>query len=301
MAITWHEHPDSRSGSLQPGGGTRKFEFRCLGTPHDSGVYATALSYLTTFDSFGFVLTDVAIDPITTGPLDADWSWAVIATYSNPESEESKEATSERETLNTVRYEFDVSTTSSHISHALHQTEFPGNLVDDAGSLKRAIESTYEGDVRGIDIPVPDLKLTITKVWPRALWRGAAGLANAKILARTASKTNKVKWWTFERGELQFLGARPEEIGIWATKVTYQFSASENRKNINFGEMANGFGVVLPEKRGHEYVWVYHKRQEVPNPAGAGTVMVAKPWSVQVAQVFEEENFSIFGLPNAPP
>jgi hypothetical protein len=301
MAITWHEHPDSRSGSLQPKGGTRIFDFRCVGTRSDYEVYSTALSNLTTFDSFGYVLTDISLDPITSGPADNDCSWAVSATYSNPETEESKEATSEREKIDTVRYEFDVSTTSAHISHALHQTEFPGNLVDDAGSLKRAIESTYEGDVRGIDIPVPDLKLTVTKVWPRAFWRGAAGISNSKTLARTCSKTNSQAWWGFARGELQFLGARPEELGIFATKITYQFSASENRENIDFGEMSNGFNVVVPLKRGHEYLWVYHKRQDVPNPVGGGRVMVAKPWSVQVAQVFDEVDFGIFGLPNAPP
>lgn len=298
---TWHEHPDSRSGSFQPSGGTRRGVFVVDGVRSDYDALSYALANLSIVDSFGYVLTDIASEPITTGSLDSDFSWQITATYSHPESEESKEATTEREKLGEVRYSFDVSSTSGHISHALHQTEFPGSLVDDAGTLKRAIESTYEGDVRGIDIPVPSMKLTITKLWPRALWRGAAGIANAKTLARTVSKTNKKVWWGFEQGELQFLGARPEEVGIFGTRVTYEFDASENRQNIDFGEMGNGFAVNVPMKRGHEYIWVYHKRQAVPNPAGAGEVMVAKPWNVCVAQVFEEVDFAIFGLPNAPP
>lgn len=298
---TWHEHPESRSGSYQPAGGTRRFQYVVDGVRSDYDALSYALANLSIVDSFGYVLTDIASEPITTGSLDSDFSWQITATYSHPESEESKEATTEREKLGEVRYSFDVSSTSGHISHALHQTEFPGSLVDDAGTLKRAIESTYEGDVRGIDIPVPSMKLTITKLWPRALWRGAAGIANAKTLARTVSKTNKKVWWGFEQGELQFLGARPEEVGIFGTRVTYEFDASENRQNIDFGEMGNGFAVNVPMKRGHEYIWVYHKRQAVPNPAGAGEVMVAKPWNVCVAQVFEEVDFAIFGLPNAPP
>lgn len=303
MTILWHESPESRSGSLQPKNGQRVFEFVCIGTSSDYVVYNTALSQLSTFDSFGFVLSDIGVTPITTGSTDDDFSWRVSATYSHPESDESQEAISERATLDTCRYEFDAGADTGHITHALHQKEYPGELVDDAGLHKRAIEATYEGDVRGIDIPVPSLGLTIWKIWPRALWRGGAGIANAKMLAGHVGKTNGAAWWGFDRGELQFLGARPEEIGIWATKITYLMKASKNVANLDFGEMATGAHVNVPLKRGHEYVWVYHKRMSVdrPGPAGGGTTMIAKPWSVQVAQVFDEINFNVFGLPNAPP
>jgi len=294
MAIVWYEHPESRTCTLE----TSTRVYVCLGTSREVDVYATATGNIPTTDERGFLAVSLSIDPETTGDTEDDFSWHATVDYQGPSGGGGGNI-EDRE--GHVSYEFDVSASSAHISHALHQTEYPGNLVDDAGSLKRAIESTYEGDVRGIDIPVPDLKLIVTKVWPRAFWSGSAGLSNAIVLGRTVGKTNDRPWWTFDRGEVQFLGARPEKVGLLATRVTYVFSCSENRRNIAFGEMANGFNVALPLKRGHEYVWVYHKRQEVPNPAGAGTVMVAKPWSVQVAQVFEEENFSIFGLPNAPP
>lgn len=301
MTIYWHEHPDSRDGSIQSSDGQRRFVHVCSGTSSDGDVYSAALSLLSSVDSFGFLLTDIQVQPNTSGASEDDWSWLVESTYSHPESEEAKDASGEREKIDTVRYDFDVSTTSGHISHAIHQTEFPGNLADDAGTLKRAIEATYEGDVRGIDIPVPSLTLSVSKVWPRAQWRGTAGIANAKTLARCAGKTNKFAWWGFAQGELRFMSARPEEIGVIATKVTYTFEASENRANIDMGEMGNGAGVVVPLKRGHEYLGVYHKRQPVPNPVGGGEVMVPKPWIVYVSQVSEEVDYSIFGLPNAPP
>lgn len=303
MAIYWHEKPDSRSGSLQVGGGSRTAEYVVLGTSSDATAYSTALANLASYDSFGNILTDVALQMETSGSAEADWAWAVTATYSHPQSEESKDGEADKEhRIDACRYEFDIATFDGHISHALHQTEFPGNLVDDAGTLKRAIEATYDGDVRGIDVPTPEVKLNVTKVWPRAFWRGVAGITAIKNLGRVVAKTNAIPWWGFDRGEVLFLGAKPEDVGVYATKVTYQFALSENRQNIDFGEMANGFGVQVPLKRGHEYIWVYHKRQPVPNPlGGGGNVMVAKPWNVCVAQVFEEIDFSILGLPNAPP
>ena len=302
MTIRWYEADTSRSGSLQVGGGTRKFEFICLGTSSDSAAYQTALSNISSFDSFGYILTDVSLDHETTGSSEEDWAWRVTATYTHPQDEKSKDGEAQQDNaIDTCRYDFDVGSTTGHISHALHQTEFPGQLLDDAGSLKRAIEATYDGDVRGVDIQIPEVRLNVWKIWPRAFWRGAAGIANLQSLGRTVGHTNEFPWWGFLRGELLFLGARPEDIGVWATKVTYSFAVQENRRNIDFGEVADGFGVVVPEKRGHEYIWVYHKRQPVPNPLGQGQVMVAKPWTVCVSQVYAETNFALLGLPNAPP
>lgn len=302
MTIYWHEHPDSRDGSRKAQDGSRTTVHICSGSSDDAAIYSAATSNLATSDAFGNVLTEIKVEPNTSGASEDDWSWRVSATYSHQLSEESKESSnSETEQVDFVGWDFDVSTTAGHMSHAIHQTEFPGNLVDDAGTLKRAIEASYEGDVKGIDVPVPSLTLSVFKVWPRAVWRGMAGIANVKTLARCAGKTNQNPWWGFDRGELRFQSARPEKLGVLATKVTYTFEVSENRANIDMGEMGNGAGVVVPLKRGHEYLGVYHKRQPVPNPVGGGEVMVPKPWIVYVSQVSEEVDYSIFGLPNAPP
>lgn len=302
MTIYWHEKPESRSGSLQVGGGSRTAEYVILGTSSDATAYSTALANLAAYDSFGNILTDVALKMETSGSADVDWAWAVTATYSHPQSQDSQDGEAQQENqIDFCRYDFDIATTNGHISHAIHQTEYPGGFVDDAGQLRRAIEATYDGDVRGVDIPLPEVKLNVWKIWPRAFWRGSAGIVALKNLGRVVAKTNDKPWWGFDRGEVLFLGARPEDIGVYATKVTYQFALSENRRNIDFGEIGNGFNVNVPLKRGHEYIWVYHKRQPVANPAGGGNVMATKPWLVCVAQVIEETDFGILGLPNAPP
>ena len=296
MSMTWHEAADSRDGSFQPKDGQRTFRFVATGATSDATIYAYALSNLTLTDALGFVLTDVGVQPITIGPTADACSWLVVATYSHPQSEESQEANDQQLPTGGIDWTFRAGTQSGHIDHALHQTEYPGGAVDDAGALKRGINVTADFEVRGIDIPVPQMELKIWRYYPRQIMKGNAGIQTAKFLASMCGTTNNADWWTFERGELRFEGAEPEDRGVFDTKVTFTFAAEANRKNIDFGQV--GFAAVnIPLKRGHEYLHVQHKR----DADDAGKEMIVRPWRVCVAQVSPEADFSLFGLGNSPP
>jgi hypothetical protein len=178
----------------------------------------------------------------------------------------------------------------------LHQTEYPGGAVDDAGALKRAINVTADNEVRGVDIPVPHLELVIWRYYPLDFTTGIAGIMFAKFLASMCGTTNNAPWWGFDRGELRFDGDTPESRGVFDEKITIRFAAESNRTNIDFGQVGLA-AVNVPLKRGHEYIHVQHRR----DADEAGREMIVRPWRVCVAQVSPEADFSLFGLGNSPP
>ena len=295
MTIRFYEHPDSRSGSVQAKDGNRSLVYVCLGTRSDATAYGTALGSLPIVDDFGFILHDISIKPETSGPTDDDCSWIITANYVHPESEQAKEAEEQRNGR-PVDWTFRVAETSGEISHALHQTEYPGGLVDDAGVHKRAINVADDGSVRGVGIPLPTVDLIVWKHFPRALLKGTQGIAFLKQMRKVASTQNDAAWWGFEAGELRLKEVVPEDVGTLWVKVTYTFATEENARNIDFGDIG-GANVNVPLKKGQEYIWVYHKR----DADDAGKEMIARPWRVCVAQVLRESNYTQLGLPNAPP
>ena len=296
MTQYWYEANNSREGSFQAKDGRRTYRYKVIGTLSDLTAYGIALSQLSTFDSAGFILHDIAVSPLAITPVEADCAFDITATYVHPESEEAKEAQSERLETGDCDWTWRASTTTETLTHALHQTEYPGGLVDDAGVLKRAIEATDAGDVKGVPVPVPQLEILIWKYFPRNLIKGAQGVQFVKNLTSQFGCSNSQPWWGFNRGELVLTHAEPEERGVKDVKVTLTMSCQANRKNIDFGNVGNA-NVVVPEKRGAQYLWVYHKRSAADN----GLEMVPKPWRVCVADVVPEVDFSTFGFPNAPP
>lgn len=299
MSFYFYEANDSRDGSFQAKDGQRRYRHIVRGTSSDLTAYGIALAQLSTFDTAGFVLHDVQLRPLAIVPNEADCTFECLASYVHPESEEAKEsAQASGNDLDTggCDWTWRASAATETLTHALHQTEYPGGLVDDNGVMKRAIEATDAGDVKGVPVPVPQLEILIWKYFPRNLLKGAQGVQFVKNIASRIGCSNSQPWWGFNRGELMLMNAEPEERGVKDVKVTLTMSCQANRQNIDFGAVGNA-NVVVPEKRGAQYLWVYHKRSEADN----GLEMVPKPWRVCVADVVPEVDFSTFGFPNAPP
>ena len=297
MALIWHEHPESREGSFEFSGGQRLGKYIVQGSSSDVIVRNFALANLPNRDGVGAILSDLSIRPITTGLVDDDFSWQCMPVYSHPATPASLEADSIQLPTGGYDWTWKSDTQTGHVDHAIHQTEYPANLVDDAGMLKRAINVTVDDEVRGVDIPVPQMDLIIWKFFPRALLKGATGIATAKYLSSCCGKTNSAPWWGFERGELRFGGCDPEPRGIQDIKLTYHFQCEANRANIKFGYMIGEGDCTVPLKRGHEYLHIQHRRHKSTD----AKEMVPAPKRVMVAQVSEELDFSTLALPNYPP
>lgn len=299
MTIRFYEANDSRDGSFQARDGSRKYRHIIKGTSSDLSAYGIALSQLSAFDTAGFVLHDIQLKPITIVPIEDDCAFECLSTYVHPTSEQAKESeaggTSNLETGESD-WTWRASAASETLTHALHQTEYPGGLVDDNGVLKRAIEATDAGDVKGVPVPVPQLEILVWKYFPRDLIKGNQGVQFVKNMAASIGCSNSQAWWGFNRGELVLMGAEPEERGVKDIKITLTMSCQANRQNIDFGAVGQA-NVVVPEKRGAQYLWVYHKRSADDN----GLEMIPKPWRVCVADVVPEIDFSTLGFPNAPP
>lgn len=296
MSYYFYEANDSRDGSFQAKDGRRAYRYIVRGTSSDLTAYGVALSQLSTFDTAGFVLYDVQLKPLSIVPTEADCAFECLASYVSPESEEAKETASERLETGDCDWTWRSSAGTETLTHALHQTEYPGGLVDDAGVLKRAIEADESGNVKGVPVPVPKLELLVWKYFPRSLLKGAQGITFVQNMASLIGCSNSQPWWGFKRGELTLMAAEPEERGLKDIKVTLTMDCQANRKNIDFGIVGNA-NVVVPEKRGAQYLHVYHKRSEADN----GLEMVPKPWRVCVADVVPEIDFATLGFPNAPP
>lgn len=294
MSLTWHEHPDSRPVEKSEGDkdGSTTYAHIITGTSSDLTAFGYAQSKLPATDPHGFVLTNIRVHNLTVGGTEAEWSWRVESTYNHPNSEDSKD--SKKELI--LDWTWSTGTQTGHIDHAISQVEYPGGLLDDAGALKRAINVSVDNEVRGIDIPVPQMELIIWKYYPLDYTTGISGVQFAKFLAAMCGKTNDAPWWGFDRGELRFDGAKPEARGVFDEKITFTFACEANRANIDFG-LVGDFNVNVPLKRGHHYLHVHHRRDE----DDAGKEIIVRPWRVCVAQVLEEADFSMFGLGNSPP
>lgn len=305
MAVEFYEHPDSRELTLAAKAGEHRKIYVVLNTANEYVAQSTALSNIPPADDGGYLLHDMIVRPETAGPSDTDCSWKVEAVYSHPESEDGE---GESYFVGLMDWATTSGVQNGRAMLAIKQTEFPGAAENDDTFVGRGIEVVDGGEIRGLDIQVPALELRIWRIWPRTSWKGATGIANVKALTGWNGSTNNAPWWGFERGELLFLGiGEPEHkvvgSGLKITKVTYRFECQANRANIDLGVMANGFGVNVPLKRGHEYLWTYARRQRkvAPPAAGGADEMVTRPWRVYVAQVYPELDFSLLGLGNAPP
>ena len=81
--------------------------------------------------------------------------------------------------------------------------------------------------------------------------------------------------------------------------MTYTFLGSKTKQNLEV-EMLTGIGlnteiVVIPEKKGWEYIWYAHGQATETSP-GSETFTKEGVTSAHVAKVYTEEDFAVLGL-----
>ena len=144
-----------------------------------------------------------------------------------------------------------------------------------------AIGVKEDGDVEGIDIVFPVLKLDYT-------FRHAAGVVSedfARLLASATARTNLNAFRGFAAGELLFVGGSGSDGTQNEAEVTYTFIAQPNETNYTIGLIAN---IV---KQGHHVAWVEFQDEK----AAAGQA-VKTPVRVHIERVYDAIDFaSVFG------
>lgn len=150
-----------------------------------------------------------------------------------------------------MRWSFDTQGGTIRITNSRATARFPGTAPDHKG----AIEVDPDGDVNGVDIVVPALKLTARKRWLKdsSLYNADTFMTYIRTLSRYTGQMNSGTYGAFANNELLFLGASGEFQAGKDNEVEYHFAASDNETALTIGALT---GIA---KNGHDYLWIAYK------------------------------------------
>lgn len=135
--------------------------------------------------------------------------------------------------------------------------------------------------VEGVEVPVPVGK------WSRSMTLPFMTMAYYKACKALVGKVNNAPWYNFPAESVLYLGKQftPGQGG--RTQVTHFFHDEDNLVAPIIAP-----GIEVPTKKGHDYVWVRYKSEEMP---GTG-IKIEVPAGVYVDVVHQSADFTILGL-----
>ena len=223
----------------------------------------------------------VNLVPIVIDESDAaQCSWRAQVEYSTPEYQTRSGEESETS--------FDTTGATEHVTQALETVGQYAPAGEQAPDFEGALGVDENGNVRGVDIIAPCFRFQLVRYRSDA----EMGTAYRSTLYDLTGTVNDAQYTVdgmiFKAGELLFLGARAVQRGWGDWQVTYDFLAKPNRQNITIGN------ITVPEKQGHDYLWVLYKRQIDTNATQHKTV--ARPIAAYVERVYERRDFTALDL-----
>ena len=223
----------------------------------------------------------VTFAPIMIDEADASkCSWRAQVEYSTPEYQTGSGEASETS--------FDTTGATEHITQSLETIGKYAPGSDVAPEFEGAIGVDENGNVRGVDIVAPSFRFQLVRYRDDADMGTSYRSTLYDLTGKVNSSAYTVDGMTFNAGELLFLGARAVQRGWGDWQVTYDFLAKPNRQNITIG------GITVPEKQGHDYLWVLYKRQVDANASKHKTV--SRPVAAYVERVYERRDFTALDL-----
>lgn len=273
----FYETPRSLEGLLTGAGESLGREWYCSGVLDPSEVFALALAHNPEF------YRGLARRSITRRSLGAADAWLVTVEYSTGQG------------FTPATRAFRVGAAPVKITQSLNtrfrrtaaDVDGDGNPTPGVGSApdhQGAIGISDDG-VQGCD------KVVGVMSWSKTVQRAACSDAYIRTLSNLVGKTNNAPFYGYPAYTLMYMGCEPSEakdvllggtLSIW--NLTHTFDHAETRVNIGVG------GLVVPEKRGHEYVWFEYK------PAVNGGARVQRPVAAYVEEVAGSGNFELIGI-----
>ena len=185
-------------------------------------------------------------------------------------------------TLDTGDYRFSFSTTgqTAHIKSCKQDvaTYVPPNKQA-ANYNHRQLIGANDGEVAGVDIVVPCLRLTLSYRQPKAVITDTY----VRLLELMTGTYNNATFFGRAAGEVLFLGADGYQGNKTDPQIDYQFLRLPNVTGLTIGTIT---GIA---KLGHHYLWVEYE----DDPQSR---MLKKPAAVHVCRVYESSNFSMLGV-----
>jgi len=266
MVFSFEETPESRASTADKNSATKTLIYKSVGEFDETIVeaYAYTGSPATVTVATGTLYrSSVNVDP------DGWGQYRVTVTYGKLDSKSVPTGTS--------TFSFDTSGATINIKAAkAHVASYP----DSGNWHKGAINVKADGDVEGVEIVIPALKLTYTFNHPS----GVVTEDFARLLASVTGMTNSATFRGFSAGELLFAGASGSDGSEAEASVSYSFVASSNETSLTIGDIT---GIA---KAGHDYAWV-----EFEDDVDAGEP-IRPPKRVHVERVYDSFAFaSVFG------
>lgn len=189
--------------------------------------------------------------------------WEIIATYGvGPAPDDQVQLDTTGETV--------------HMERALSTTAYgtdPPNLHD-------AIN--WDGErIQGVDVPIPSLKIQITRTVPKATIDATIG-----DLATLTGTVNSATYLGRPAGELLFTGLIAQTKDAESYRVTYSWKASPNLTDLEIG------GITGINKKGWEYLWAMTEKTIESNTI-QGSTIVPTVRAVYVQKLFREADHNL--------
>jgi len=282
MPLTFRELQSSRPANVGMTDGRLVREWIAYRTDLEEEVYAAAL---VTADPFwkGFIRQDVALKPAGGG------IWYVTVTYgtvgigggdqpvghsglggSAPTSPTAPTGT----TPLGAGYSFDTTGATAHITQSIQTVDRSVGSPDNSQAIGLTRDS-----VEGTDVFVPKFE------WQRTVHRPVCTVEYLKTLRDLTGTVNNDVFYTFPAETVLYLGASGQFTQGEGWSITHRFSYAPNEINIAIGN-----GLVVPLKRGHEYLWVAYEEQEVGNRV----LQVPVAWYVE--RVYRTRGFPLLEI-----
>lgn len=193
-----------------------------------------------------------------------------------------------------------ISTTggSQHITHSIKTLRSYPESVKDKHKQAIGVERTAKGElkIKGADVVIPTLKVTISAKIPQP----SDPFAFGRNLSRRTGRTNSSTYRGFTKWELLFLGAKLTGKRREKWSLDYEFEGSETIETSDNFKIAD-FGPI--EKEGHAHLWVEwqqaFKTVHTYDPevgTGERQELVVEPVGVFIEQLYFDFDLSEIGL-----
>lgn len=174
---------------------------------------------------------------------------------------------------------------SSGVSWTLDRT--PGEVgstggfwvLAQSGPNYEGLIGVEDGEIRGTDIIGPKME------WGRSVSLESVSVETLKAWYALIGKVNEKRFYHFAPGEVLYLGASGRYSNQDRWSVTHRFGVSLNRTNLKVG-----LDLVVPVKRGWEYVWVQYK------PVVENGLTIRRASAAHIEELYGVADFSTLGI-----
>jgi hypothetical protein len=118
---------------------------------------------------------------------------------------------------------------------------------------KGAIGVTKDGDVQGVDVPVPQASFTETRYFAGS----EINHAYVRKLNSLIGAVNGAPFNGFAAGEVRFMGAAGQRRGYGDWEIKYRFDLAANETDISIGDIE-----TIPAKNGWDYLWTQMREEK---------------------------------------